>query len=53
MDDRTDPIGELDAPDCAIPEAGLLGQGIDRLGIIFALAILASAAILGIEVVLR
>ena len=59
MQDRTDPQGDLpaqpevDSPVGAIPEAGLLGRGIDRLGIIFALAILASAAILGIEVVLR
>ncbi|MFG6500045.1 TRAP transporter small permease subunit [Sulfitobacter sp. 1A13191] len=53
MENRPDPIGELDAPDGAIHEAGLLGRGIDRLGVIFAFAILASAVILGIEVVLR
>lgn len=35
------------------PEAGALGRAIDRLGLVFALAILASAGILGLEVVLR
>ena len=59
MQDRTDPNVaasapvDIDAPKGAIPEAGLLGRGIDRIGILFAFAILASAAILGIEVVLR
>ena len=37
----------------AIPEAGALGKVINAFGIIFALAILTSAAILFIEVVLR
>ena len=59
MQDRTDPNVaasapvDIDAPKGAIPEAGLLGRGIDRIGILFAFAILASAAILGVEVVLR
>ena len=59
MQDRIDPNVaasapvDIDAPKGAIPEAGLLGRGIDRIGILFAFAILASAAILGIEVVLR
>ncbi len=35
------------------PEAGALGRVIDRMGIVFALAILCSAGILGLEVVLR
>lgn len=37
----------------AIAEAGWLGRGIDRLGIVFAIGILASAVILVSEVVLR
>ena len=55
MQDRTDPNVaasapvDIDAPKGAIPEAGLLGRGIDRIGILFAFAILASAAILGID----
>ena len=59
MQDRTDPNVaasapvDIDAPKGAIPEAGLLGRGIDRIGILFAFAILTSAAILGVEVVLR
>ena len=35
------------------PEAGALGRAIDAGGVVFALAILASALILGLEVVLR
>jgi len=35
------------------PESGWLGQAINKGGIVFAIAILASAAILGLEVVLR
>lgn len=35
------------------PEAGAMGRVIDRLGLVFALAILCSAGILGLEVVLR
>jgi TRAP-type C4-dicarboxylate transport system permease small subunit len=35
------------------PEAGAMGRAIDRLGIVFAIAILSSAGILGLEVVLR
>ena len=37
----------------AVPESGRLGQAINRVGIVFAIAILASAGILGLEVVLR
>lgn len=37
----------------AIPEAGLVGRVIDRLGIVFALGIVAAMAILIMEVVLR
>ncbi|MEM6659228.1 MAG: TRAP transporter small permease [Pseudomonadota bacterium] len=44
--------GAADDPG-AIPEAGLLGRAIDSLGIVFALGIVASAAMLLIEVVMR
>lgn len=37
----------------AVPEAGLIGRVIDRLGIVFALGIIAAMAILIMEVVLR
>lgn len=39
--------------DHAIPEAGILGRGINAIGIVFALGILASAFILLIEVAMR
>ena len=48
-----DAAGDLDEPEGAIPEAGLLGRAIDRLGIVFAVAILVSMAILLFEVVVR
>lgn len=35
------------------PEAGAMGRIIDRIGIVFAIGILSSAGILGLEVVLR
>lgn len=53
MNDMTEPrspVPDLGGP---APEAGPLGRAIDRLGVVFAVAILCSAAILGLEVVLR
>ncbi|EEE35738.1 trap dicarboxylate family transporter, dctq subunit [Rhodobacteraceae bacterium KLH11] len=42
-----------DIPTGAIPEAGALGRAIDRLGLIFAFGIVASAGMLLIEIVMR
>ncbi|MFV1543292.1 MULTISPECIES: TRAP transporter small permease subunit [unclassified Phaeobacter] len=51
--DSHDFTNERAGPTSAPPEAGTLGKIIDRLGIVFAIAILSSAAILNVEVVLR
>lgn len=52
MDDTTPETPAHDDPG-AIPEAGALGRAVNALGGVFALAILASAVILIIEVALR
>lgn len=53
MQDDAAPARPADGPGNAVPEAGRLGAGLDRLGIVFALGILASAVILFLEVLLR
>lgn len=48
-----DAAGDLDEPAGPIPEAGRLGYVVDKLGVIFAIGIVLSMAVLLFEVVMR
>lgn len=51
--ERDDHVPNRAAQTVAIPEAGLLGKAVNGLGLVFGLAILLSALILFVEVLLR